>query len=133
MMNTTAAFRSLALAVAFLAWVALVFVAISLGSGQTSPAQAQYVEERAVLIKEFECAAFLPPAPPLYTNEQTQSVITPSGTTKLTCQFEGEPIEETMIQTDFVCGTFLGLTTESNFVYTKSGQGTLTCHINPGG
>jgi len=40
MMNTTA-YRSLAWAVAFLAWVTLVYVAIILGSSQT-PAQAQY-------------------------------------------------------------------------------------------
>jgi hypothetical protein len=129
MMNTTVV-RPLAwvVAVAMLASVALVFVAISLGS---RPADAQ--EEGAVVIKEFSCFAFLPPAPFLSTNEQTQTVITPRGNTKLTCHFEGPPIEETTVQKDWLCNTFLGLTTESHFVYTKSGQGTLQCLINPGG
>jgi hypothetical protein len=129
-MNTTVV-RPLAwaVAVAMLASVALVFVAISLG---LRPAEAQ--DEGAVVIKEFSCFASLPPAPPLSTNEKTQSVITPSGNTKLTCHFEGPPIEETTVQKDFLCPTFLGTpTTESHFVYTKGGQGTLTCRINPGG
>jgi hypothetical protein len=128
MMNTTTAFRPLAWTVAVLACVALVFVAISLGA---RPSEAQ--EEGAVVIKEFGCSANLPPAPSLFTFEQTQSVITPSGRTKLTCHFEGSPIEETTVQKDFGCNTYLGFTTESYFVYTKSGQGTLTCRINPGG
>jgi hypothetical protein len=128
MMNTTVV-RPLAwtVAVAMLASVALVFVAISLGS---RPAEAQ--EEGAVVIKEQFCFAFLPPAPYVETNEH-QEVNTPSGNTKLTCHFQGPPIEETTVQKDFFCGTLFGLTTESYFVYTKSGQGTLTCYINPGG
>jgi hypothetical protein len=129
MMNTTVV-RPLAWAVtvAMLASVALVFVAISLGS---RPAEAQ--DEGAVVIKEFGCSANLPPAPSLFTFEQTQTVLTSSGKTKLTCHFEGGPIEATTVQQDYLCNTFLGLTTESYFVYTKSGQGTLQCFINPGG
>jgi hypothetical protein len=128
MMNTTVV-RPLTwtVAVAMLASVALVFVAISLGS---RPAEAQ--EEGAVVIKEHFCEANLPPAPSLVTFE-TQEVNTPSGNTKLTCHFEGDPIEETTVQEGFLCSTLFGDTTESHFVYTKSGKGTLTCHINPGG
>jgi hypothetical protein len=128
MMNTTSSFRPLALAVVVLAWVTLVLVAISLGS---RPAEAQ--EEGAVVIKEFSCFAFLPPAPYVETTEKTESVITPSGTTQLTCHFQGQPISEKVVAEDFLCNTYLGVTTESFFVYTPSGQGTLTCFINPGG
>jgi len=83
----------------------------------------------AVVINEFGCGAFLPPAPPLFTNDKTHAVITPSGNTTLTCHFEGPPVAETVNQNDFLCNTFLGLTTNSHFVYTKSGQGTLTCQV----
>jgi hypothetical protein len=129
MMNTTA-FRALAwtVAVAVLASVALVFVAMSLGSRQ---AEAQ--EEGAVVIKDFFCSASLPPAPPLSTNEQSHFVFTPSGNAKFTCHFEGQPIEETTVQTGFLCRTSQGETTESQFVYTKSGHGTATCRVHPDG
>ena len=129
MMNTTVV-RPLAwtVAVAVLASVALVFVAMSLGSRQ---AEAQ--EEGAVVIKDFSCSASLPPAPPLFTNEQSQFVLTPSGNAKFTCHFEGQRIEETTVQTGFFCKTSQGNTTESQFVYTKSGKGTATCRIHPDG
>jgi hypothetical protein len=129
MMNTTA-FRPLVwtVAVAVLASVALVFVAMSLGSRQ---AEAQ--EEGAVVIKDFNCSANLPPAPPLSTNEQSQFVFTPSGNAKFTCHFKDTPIEETTVQTGFLCKTSQGETTESQFVYTKSGKGTATCRIHPDG
>jgi hypothetical protein len=128
MMNTTVV-RPLAwtVAVAMLASVALLFVAMSLGS---RPAEAQ--EEGAFVIKEFACQAFVPPDLFLITNEKTQAVVTPSGNTKLTCHFDGPAVEETTVQKGFLCETFLGTTTESQFVYTKSGQGTLQCRINPG-
>ena len=71
----------------------------------------------------------MPPAPPLFTNEQSQFVLTPSGNAKFTCHFEGQRFEETTVQTGFFCKTSQGNTTESQFVYTKSGKGTATCRI----
>jgi len=55
------------------------------------------------------------------------------GNTKLTCHFEGPPITETYVTKGFLCGTYAGSTNDSHFVYTKSGRGTLTCHVNGNG
>ena len=117
---------SIGVALAFLA-IALVFVALSLSS---NPATAQ--ERGATVIKEGGCALVEPGVPFVFT-ENLHSVITPSGNTKLTCHFEAPPITETVVRRNFLCGTFLGLTTKSHFVYTKSGNAKLTCRINPGG
>jgi hypothetical protein len=126
MMKTTT-FRPLALAIVVLAFAALVFVAFSF-SARLAEAQ----EEGAVVLNDFFCSATFPPAPPLSTN-QSHAVITPSGNMMFVCHFEGPPIAETINVKDFVCNTPLGGTTESHFVYTRSGQATATCHINPGG
>jgi hypothetical protein len=78
------------------------------------------------------CFLMEPGLPNLFTNDP-QAVITPSGNTKFTCHFEGPPIAQTTVGKGFQCGTPLGPTTESHYVYTKSGNATLTCRINPGG
>jgi hypothetical protein len=129
MMNTTAV-SALPSRVIALAVAALVFVAIMAISVGVSPAQSQ--EEGAVVTKEGFCWAYLPPAPYVETNE-IQQVITPSGVLVLTCHFEGPPIDETYTTENFVCTTDAGPTTESRFVYTKSGRGLLTCRVHPGG
>lgn len=84
----------------------------------------------ALVIKEFGCNAFIPPDLFLFSRDKTQLVVTPSGNTKLTCHFDGPPVAETVVQNDVLCGTFLGLTTDSILVYTKSGHGTLTCQLH---
>lgn len=93
-----------------------------------SPASAE-PGDGAFVIKEFGCVANNPGAPFLFSNDKTQAVITPSGNTKLTCHFEGAPVAEAVNLSGVGCGTFLGFTTDSHFVYTKSGHGTLTCQL----
>ena len=127
-MHTTA-FRPLAVAIVVLAWVALVLVAIGVGS---RPAAAQGQGEGATVISEGGCGLLEPGVPHLFTTD-LHSVITPSGNTMLICHFEGPPIPETVVGKGFPCGTFFGGTTESRFVYTKSGKVTEMCRINPGG
>jgi hypothetical protein len=83
----------------------------------------------AIVIKDFTCIAAVPGTPVLTSNDKTQAVITPSGNAKLTCHFEGPAVDETVIVDGIPCFTFLGPTTNSHFVYTKSGHGTATCEL----
>ncbi len=85
----------------------------------------------SVVIRQFSCFVSLPPAPFLETSAKTQTVITPSGATALTCHFNGPRISDTLRAQGFTCGTFLGVTTDSRFVYTPSGQATLVCVATP--
>lgn len=87
--------------------------------------------EGANVIKEFGCTEGGNPGAPALFTTQTQAVITPSGDTKLTCRFEGPPVEETVSLRDVPCFTFLGFATNSTFVYTKSGEAILTCIVTP--
>jgi hypothetical protein len=87
-------------------------------------------EHGAFIDKQVGCG-LITGGPDLFTND-AHSVITPSGNTMLICQFKGEPIPQTVTGEGFVCNTYLGLTTESHFVRTQSGDATLTCRINPG-
>jgi hypothetical protein len=48
-----------------------------------------------------------------------------------TCNFEGPAIDQTFIETGIACWTDLGSTTQTRFVYSKSGHGTLTCLNTP--
>jgi hypothetical protein len=108
--------------------VALVMTAMVAASALPVAAQG----EGATVIQEGNCFLRQPGLPNLFTNDP-QAVITPSGNTKFTCHFEGPTIEQTTVGKGFQCGTPLGPTTESHYVYTKSGNATLTCRINPGG
>ena len=59
-------------------------------------------------------------------------VVTPSGNGVLVCHAEilvGPP--KTLVIDGLLCLTPAGLTTNSHTVITKSGQVTLTCHVNP--
>ena len=85
----------------------------------------------ANVIKEFLCSEGGNPGAPALLTTQTQAVITPSGSTKLTCLFEGPAVQETVSLRDVPCFTFLGFATTSTFVYTKSGQAILTCIVTP--
>jgi hypothetical protein len=108
--------------------VALVMTAMVAASALPVAAQG----EGATVIHEGGCALGEPEVPNLFTND-SHAVITPSGNTMLICHFEGPPIAETTVGEGFLCGTYLGATTESRYVYTKGGNATLTCRINPGG
>ena len=74
-----------------------------------------------------------PPLSPYPLVSSPRTVITPVGTTEFICQFEWPAIEETIVAEGFRCSTLLGTTTQSRFIYTKSGHATLICLINPGG
>ncbi len=111
--------------------MAALMVAMMVASALSAVAQSQGQGEGAFVIKEGGCSLVEPEVPFVFT-ENLHSVITPSGNTKLTCHFEGPPIQKTVVGKGFLCGTFLGLTTQSHFVYNKSGNATLTCLINPG-
>lgn len=88
----------------------------------------------ATIIREFGCV-IIPAdwggAASLFTNE-THSVETPSGNTKLTCHFDIpaglEPATD-LIFKGFNCGTFLGLTTNSQSVVSTEGRILLRCMI----
>ena len=59
-------------------------------------------------------------------------VVTPSENGELVCHAEipvGPP--KTLVIDDLLCLTPAGFTTNSHTVITKSGQVTLTCHVNP--
>jgi hypothetical protein len=50
------------------------------------------------------------------------SVASLGGAALLSCQFEETAVEETVVAEGFLCGTVYRNTTESSFVYTKSGR-----------
>jgi hypothetical protein len=105
--------------------VALVIAAMVAASAL--PVASQGVGETGSQEGSPSCFFNEPGLPTLGTTDR-HAVITPSGNTKLTCHFEGKPIEQTTVGKGFPCSTPLGETTESHFVYTKSGNVTLTCH-----
>src|SRR5437867_1793076 len=65
--------------------------------------------------------------------EHTHTVVTPSGTTMVTCHFDipagSEPAKAIKIS-GFLCQTFVGLTFDSNSVATPGGRAHLTCFIH---
>jgi hypothetical protein len=100
-------------------------------------APAQAADNRAAVIKEFACglsseASGLPEF--LFTENKTINVISPSGNTVLQCRFQF-PLEwapsHTEVFRGFLCGTFLGVTSNSRSVVTPGGRAILTCIINP--
>jgi hypothetical protein len=119
-------------AVALLSLCALAAVGIShpASAAPSHASRAAADDPGATVLKDFSCFVFLPPVPFLTTTD-THTTITPSGNTVLTCRFDNpSPPSDTLIFENFTCGTFLGVTTDSQFVATKGGPATLTCHIN---
>jgi hypothetical protein len=108
-----------------IALVALVGVAF--GSGSAPDARA----EGAVVIKQATCFAWFPPAPYVETHDDIVVVITPSGNVQATCHFTGAPIDQNVNIKGFACGVPGGVTTDSHFVYSKSGHGKLRCVLHP--
>jgi hypothetical protein len=104
--------------------VALVMAAMVAASAFAVAAQ----EEGETGSQEGSPCFFMEPGLRHLETTDRHAVITPSGNTKLTCHFEGEPIAQTTVGKGFLCSTPLGETRESHFVYTKSGNVTLTCH-----
>ena len=91
----------------------------------------------AEVTKDGGCTGFVPSdtldgqpwLETLFTTE-TQGVVTPSGNTKLTCQFDhGTPIKHANSARGFLCNTYLGLTNESKMTASPGGKATLTCWI----
>ena len=101
---------------------------VSVASADSTSAAAHY--------KDFSCFAYLAPASLWLTTTDTHSVTqtaTPDGNSLTTCRFDGPAIDNTVIETGFECFTDLGITTQTRFVYTPSGHGTLTCLNDPSG
>lgn len=107
-----------------------------IASALSVPVLAQS-DNAATITKDFGCGGFVPTedgdfGSGLFSAEGSHSVATSSGNTKLVCHFdipEGlEPARATHAE-GFVCGTFLGLTTDSKMVATPGGTATLTCSV----
>jgi len=111
--------------------IALMVFGLSLSLG-TQDAKAQ----GATVIMDFGC--LIVPAdwggPGILFSLKSQAVETPSGNSKLTCQFDipaGLEPATAQLFSGFVCGTTFGLTTESSSTVTPGGKVRLTCLINP--
>ncbi len=108
------------------------------GSSSATPEAPQFDASSggATVIKDFGC--WLGPAEwggpfPLYTDD-TQSVITPSGNTMLSCKFEipdGFEPPKAVRNSGFLCNTFMGPTNDSEAVATPGGNASLSCTIHP--
>ena len=90
----------------------------------------------ATVIKDIGCVII--PAdwggPVAVFTEDTQSVQTPSGNVKLTCQFDipaGLEPAKAQRYSGFPCGTPWGSTTDSRSVVSPGGNITLQCMIKP--
>jgi hypothetical protein len=78
------------------------------------------------------CGILLPGFTPDEVYGPGKYVVTPSGNGVLVCRAEipvGPP--RTLVIENLLCLTPAGPTTNSHTVITKSGQVTLTCHVNP--
>lgn len=91
----------------------------------------------ATVVDEFGCSLLATDSGlliNLFTDDVTHAVVTPSGNSILQCHFdipEGFEPDRTMKNNGFLCGTFLGLTTDSQSIANKGGKAHLTCIINP--
>jgi hypothetical protein len=91
----------------------------------------------ASITKDFGCNGFVPNAdgtqgPFFFTENKSQSVITPSGNTKVICHFDipaGLSPRKATHAKNFLCNTFLGVTSDSSMVANPGGKATLTCSI----
>ena len=115
-------FAGLAMALAFMLTTGLGGPGVALADGAT-------------VINDFECvllAADSGLGSTLFTNE-SHSVETLSGNTVLKCKFDipaGFEPANAIVNEGFLCGTLLGLTTNSKSVASPGGNATLTCQIN---
>lgn len=66
---------------------------------------------------------------PTLSTDSALSVTTPTREQLLSCHFDGPPPPAPVNISGFPCATFHGYSTDSRFVYTSSGQATLTCRI----
>jgi hypothetical protein len=90
---------------------------------------------RATVINHFECLIVpqdsgLPIL--LFSDKVTHEVDTASGNSILQCHFhipEGFVPSQTLHHQGFLCGTFLGETTNSRSITTKGGQVLLICQV----
>jgi hypothetical protein len=93
-------------------------------------AQSAWVE------KDFSCGGFVPTPDggigPFLSTNKGHSVVTPSGNTKLICNFNIpdslQPAKATHAE-GFLCGTFMGDTSDSTMVATPGGKAVLTFEV----
>ncbi|WP_423801790.1 hypothetical protein [Neobacillus sp. SAB-20_R2A] len=115
----------------FKVW-ALAFTMLAGVFGFTSAAAAQ---GPAVVINNFTCG--VPEANGniiLTTDSHTVITNDANGNTILKCFYKQDPNSnppQAIVSKGFLCGTFLGLTTDSKAVITPSGNIVLTCKITP--
>jgi hypothetical protein len=101
----------------------------------TPIAQAADPDPGATVINEFGCVLQARDSGlkvTLFTNETTHAVITPSGNSLLQCHFEipvGFAPDKAIVHEGFLCGTFKGITTNSESVATPGGTATLRCEV----
>jgi len=82
----------------------------------------------ATVITEFGCSLATAEGGPGGTTD-THSVVN-KNFHKITCHFTGlTPQDPALINKGFVCGTFLGLTTDSMAVVDENGDGMLRCIV----
>lgn len=70
---------------------------------------------------------------PFLLTDEVQVAATSSSVTKLTCQFdvpEAYRPASAVVNTGWICGTYLGSTTNSRSVASPSGNLTISCFIN---
>ena len=98
--------------------------------------------EPAVVVDDFGCSGFVPngetetgfPAlAGLFTNTESNSNLTKSGVTILTCHFDhGVDLPHATGGRGFLCGTVFGVTDDTKMIATPGGRATLVCKINGG-
>jgi hypothetical protein len=104
-----------------LPFIALVFASVAFISWKSAT-------EGAVVINDFGCGMMDGDGNFVYT-EASHAVITPSNNTTLKCSVTGvaNSTGKAVNYKDFLCGTPLGLTTDSHETVSASGNATLTC------
>lgn len=91
----------------------------------------------ATIDQNFDCGGFVPnpdgsPGYPLLTSD-SHSVANSGNQTTLSCHFTipaGEAPTSATHSAGFLCGTFLGFTTDSKMTANPGGNAVLTCRIN---
>ena len=108
-------------------------IAVAIGIALTpTPAPATPVDAMAAFInKDFGCGMFDGDGGFVVTFSKNHSVVTSSGHTTLICKAKGQANSTgaAVVTRGFPCGTFLGLTFDSQNSVSASGNITLRCRI----
>ena len=101
-----------------------------------APSAAYAGNGGATITRDFGCSVFDGNRNLVQADHVTLEVDSEGDTTTLVCIAHGvapTPTNRADVQKGFTCGTFMGTTTDSHSVVTRSGVSVLTCHINPSG